>query len=200
MSLVLIFFLELLEFLLKQIFVRIIKTHHTLKRFSSSLYFESSSTRILSDPWKLYLPKFGKTKSHIHFPSFRTVLWNNLILSSLSVRFTLQYTLFGFQWTYPALSSFVHTFVCRVGQSGLEPPTSRLSGARSNQLSYEPVAFCLSTQVFVRSYSPHSLVEMKGFEPLTPCLQGRCSPSWATPPWCFNSFWMISFRSFKIEQ
>ena len=27
------------------------------------------------------------------------------------------------------------------------------------------------------------LVEMKGFEPLTPCLQGRCSPSWATPPW-----------------
>ena len=26
------------------------------------------------------------------------------------------------------------------------------------------------------------LVEMKGIEPLTPCLQGRCSPSWATPP------------------
>ena len=25
-----------------------------------------------------------------------------------------------------------------VGPSGLEPPTSRLSGARSNQLSYEP--------------------------------------------------------------
>ena len=26
-----------------------------------------------------------------------------------------------------------------VGSSGLEPPTSRLSGARSNHLSYEPV-------------------------------------------------------------
>ena len=26
------------------------------------------------------------------------------------------------------------------------------------------------------------MVEMKGIEPLTPCLQGRCSPSWATPP------------------
>ena len=31
---------------------------------------------------------------------------------------------------------------------------------------------------------PHSLplVEMMGIEPMTPCLQGRCSPSWATPP------------------
>ena len=29
--------------------------------------------------------------------------------------------------------------VLLVGSSGLEPPTSRLSGARSNQLSYEPI-------------------------------------------------------------
>ena len=28
-----------------------------------------------------------------------------------------------------------------VGPSGLEPPTSRLSGVCSNQLSYEPVSF-----------------------------------------------------------
>ena len=27
-----------------------------------------------------------------------------------------------------------------MGSSGLEPPTSRLSGARSNHLSYEPVS------------------------------------------------------------
>ena len=30
-----------------------------------------------------------------------------------------------------------------VGSSGLEPPTSRLSGARSNHLSYEPVGYPL---------------------------------------------------------
>ena len=31
--------------------------------------------------------------------------------------------------------------LCRlVGSSGFEPPTSRLSGARSNQLSYEPMS------------------------------------------------------------
>ena len=35
------------------------------------------------------------------------------------------------------------------------------------------------------------MVEMKGFEPLTPCLQGRCSPNWATPPFS----WVCSLRS-----
>ena len=56
-----------------------------------------------------------------------------------------------------------------VGPSGLEPPTSRLSGVRSNRLSYGP-----------SSISRHSfavMVEMRGIEPLTPCLQSRCSPS-----------------------
>ena len=31
------------------------------------------------------------------------------------------------------------SFLKVVGSSGLEPPTSRLSGARSNHLSYEPI-------------------------------------------------------------
>ena len=74
---------------------------------------------------------------------------------------------------------FIHGFksclVLLVGPSGLEPPTSCLSGTRSNLLSYEPMwlvsDFCFTW-----------LVEMMGFEPMTPCLQGRCSPSWATPP------------------
>ena len=55
-----------------------------------------------------------------------------------------------------------------VGSNGLGPSTSRLSGVCSNQLSYEPV-----------------LVEVIGFEPMTPCLQGRCSTSWAIPPSTF---------------
>ena len=52
-----------------------------------------------------------------------------------------------------------------VGSNGLGPSTSRLSGVCSNQLSYEPI-----------------MVEVIGFEPMTPCLQGRCSTSWAIPP------------------
>ncbi len=35
----------------------------------------------------------------------------------------------------------VANYVRVVGSSGLEPPTSRLSGARSNHLSYEPIQF-----------------------------------------------------------
>ena len=33
---------------------------------------------------------------------------------------------------------------------------------------------------------------MMGFEPMTPCLQGRCSPSWATPPYCGFGFLLFS--------
>ena len=47
----------------------------------------------------------------------------------------------------------------KMGSSGLEPPTSRLSGVRSNQLSYEPS------------------VENTRFELVTSCLQGRRSPN-----------------------
>ena len=43
--------------------------------------------------------------------------------------------------------------------------------------------------IFPDSWVILTLVEMMGFEPMTPCLQGRCSPSWATPPfyWVFAS-------------
>ena len=61
-----------------------------------------------------------------------------------------------------------------VGSSGLEPPTSRLSGVRSNHLSYEPMF--LVSAVYHCSLQQR-LVEMRRFELLTPCVQGRCSPN-----------------------
>ena len=72
-----------------------------------------------------------------------------------------------------------------VGSSGLEPPTSRLSGVRSNHLSYEPISLVprrlVSRPVFAcflwLSPPAQPLVEMNRFELSTPCLQGRCSPN-----------------------
>ena len=163
------------------------------------------------------------------------------------------------------MNACVSPFEKLVGPSGLEPPTSCLSGTRSNLLSYEPMwlvsdlghlnsvvtftkwrfhfglpkfhSLCefhfdevkislrnyvslvemmgfdsrreLRGLVAVGSNSPpdcyslptlfesllimgrkshwirdfRPMVEMMGFEPMTPCLQGRCSPSWATPPY-----------------
>ena len=79
-----------------------------------------------------------------------------------------------------------------VGLSGLEPPTSRLSGVRSNRLSYKPIYprlrgyqrfqchnsrthKALAHSVLFCGFPP--LVEINGIEPLTSCLQSRRSPS-----------------------
>ena len=58
------------------------------------------------------------------------------LLLSLSVRFLAR---IRFSMTI----SFAPFPGALVGTSGLEPPTSRLSGARSNLLSYEPVTLSL---------------------------------------------------------
>ena len=62
-----------------------------------------------------------------------------------------------------------------VGLRGLEPPTSRLSGVRSNHLSYKPMLVFGDGRRFFVFRRP--VVEMRRIELLTPCLQGRCSPS-----------------------
>ena len=45
----------------------------------------------------------------------------------------------------------LHTLVCLVGPSGLEPPTSCLSGTRSNHLSYEPVSWMQNAECRMQS-------------------------------------------------
>ena len=110
----------------------------------------------------LYCSNFTQLQSQINlFLSFRFFTFSICFLFSI-----LFYSVFK-----------VHL----VGSSGLEPPTSRLSGECSSLLSYEPIQ-CSSQLVLP------AMVEMKRFELLTPCLQGRCSPNWATPPYSFLSF------------
>ena len=64
-----------------------------------------------------------------------------------------------------------------VGVLGFEPRTSSLSGTRSNQLSYTPILPQLPNEASPSTAAPLPIhmVELKGLEPLTFCLQSRCS-------------------------
>ena len=81
-----------------------------------------------------------------------------------------------------------------VGVLGFEPRTSSLSGTRSNQLSYTPAGStrwqvvgcrqlmlpleppcCSGESISFSGFTDHILVEPKGLEPSTSCLQSRCS-------------------------
>ena len=104
--------------------------------------------------WNCILPKLER-------PIISTSDLVKFICPLICSFLTLQYSLFGFQWTYflrfvrldlishrvgifdlsATSPSFGRGNVPLVGSSGLEPPTSRLSGARSNHLSYEPIQF-----------------------------------------------------------
>ena len=60
-------------------------------------------------------------------------------------------------WTSPLEPLALRFVFTLVGSSGLEPPTSRLSGVRSNRLSYEPLSSpagaqrsCLRQNAFFR--------------------------------------------------
>ena len=85
-------------------------------RYSSLVTIVSSTIRLLCS--------FSENPSGLPFSTFKSflhLLFHHIPMMSAA-------SLFSFQGTL-------------VGSSGLEPPTSRLSGARSNHLSYEPISF-----------------------------------------------------------
>ena len=55
----------------------------------------------------------------------------------------------GLKWTLPPQTQVFKS----LGLSGLEPPTSRLSGVRSNQLSYKPIFFRFGGHLLSRTVS-----------------------------------------------
>ena len=64
---------------------------------------------------------------------------------------------------HPQMRLMIKPAACRaamVGRGGLEPPTSRLSGVRSNHLSYRPVLCAAASR-------RGGLVEPIGIEPMT---------------------------------
>ena len=78
-----------------------------------------------------------------------------------------------------------------VGSSGLEPPTSRLSGARSNHLSYEPIFTVVNSAVLTCSLGGDD-----GIRTHDPLLAGLVLSQLSYTPGCV----LLILRSFKIEQ
>ena len=63
---------------------------------------------------------------------------------------------------------------CRVvGSSGLEPPTSRLSGARSNHLSYEPIKLFDVSRLSRLSFTAFAVGGDDGIRTHDPLLAGQ---------------------------
>ena len=84
-------------------------------------------------------------------------------------------------------------FSAVVGLSGLEPPTSRLSGARSNLLSYKPSCFVRSISIFPALTLQLALGGDDGIRTHDPLLAGQVLSQLSyTPVWCLLSSFAAS--------
>ena len=114
-------------------------------------------------------------------------------MSSISVRFNSFLSLFDFQWT------LVNLLIDLVGLDGLEPSTSRLSGVRSNHLSYRP--FLL---VVPRSF-PSVILSRgcggdDGVRTHDPLLAGQVLSQLSYTPITMGILFKDHFWSLRIEQ
>ena len=125
---------------------------------------------LFSKNCNFYPVTFFISKRHQKFPlllpSHNCIIIHNVQFSRYNFEFPKKFNEISYLYGISVNSLFQEV----VGQNGLEPSTSRLSVVCSSQLSYWPIFWSLL------------LVEISGIEPLTSCLQGRRSPSWAKPP------------------
>ena len=95
-------------------------------------------------------------------------------------------------------------FAVLVGSSGLEPPTSRLSGARSNHLSYKPLlcvdSFPSSLPVLPFGAGHCPVGGDDGIRTHDPLLAGQVLSQLSYTPIPRALSFQGSFRSLKIEQ
>ena len=70
--------------------------------------------------------------------STNIVVYPNILLF-MGLHYFISFAVFVVQFSRCVLNGCLLCYRRLVGSSGFEPPTSRLSGVRSNQLSYEPI-------------------------------------------------------------
>ena len=70
--------------------------------------------------------------------STNIVVYPNILLF-MGLHYFISFAVFVVQFSRCVLNGCLLCYRRLVGTSGFEPPTSRLSGVRSNQLSYEPI-------------------------------------------------------------
>ena len=87
--------------------------------------------------------------------------------------FKPSYTLYRRVWVPPHTAYKILFSFCRIVQ---------FSRCVLNPKFYTLKSKCESLSHLKLSHSYFKLVETNRIELSTPCLQGRCSPSWATPP------------------
>ena len=134
------------------------------------------------------LPAFAalRLRFSLSFSSFLDVSFSSLNIRFSRYRRDSLSVPMGLSEPFLSCSRFWEVSFYPMGLSGLEPPTSRLSGVRSNRLSYKPFSACFfsphlfpvdSFSFYFRPLLSFGPMETKRFELSTPCLQGRCSPS-----------------------
>ena len=101
-------------------------------------------------------------------------------------------------WTYSSLAADTVGWWAQV-DSNHRPRADQARALTTWAMSpFDPSVYLVLLSTRSSLSSPHRLtkfgcryyrlVEMMGIEPMTPCLQGRCSPSWATPPYFYMRF------------
>ena len=125
-------------------------------------------------PCALFYLTFENSCSNLTFARDDCILPQSDFIATFRVCFHTLHNLVFLHLLFPSYPYDVCCFSIQfsryilVGSSGVEPPTSRLSGARSNHLSYEPMLWFSVSQEL-------PMVEMNRLELSTPCLQSRCS-------------------------
>ena len=150
-------------------------TRDSVKCFHSWKHFNQSPTSSL-----FTITSYFKTWTRFAAAKPRRLQQSTGLL--LRAAFRVHFGFLDFTLFSPSGSCSIQQSRRLVGQNGLEPSTSRLSVVCSSQLSYWPI-----------------LVEISGIEPLTSCLQGRRSPSWAKPPNPFPSSSKVLFFLYPLN-